>query len=120
MIIRCALYAGTVAPENRERLSDYILNVHLPMIARWPRIRKVRLLRGNGEPDPFLGEQHRYFQCFEFTFDNREDMDFCLNSPERHATRKMAIEDFPKFKALFDGEVHHVNYWEVIDIPVPG
>ena len=37
---------------------------------------------------------------------------------ERAATRKQSAADFAKFKGLFVGEVHHINY-EVTDIPIP-
>ena len=115
MLVRCAYYVGTVAPENRKAFDDYVLNVHLPDVASWPRLRRLRLLKNNGEP--YLGEAPRYYQCFELTFDTQQDMDFCMASQARVATRKQAAEDIARFKGLFIGEVHHVNY-EVTDIPI--
>lgn len=116
MLVRCAYYVGTVAPENKKTFDDYILNVHLPDVAAWPRLRRLRLLKNNGEA--YLGEVPRYYQCFELTFDNQADMDFCMASPERVETRRQSAADIGKFKGLFIGEVHHINY-EVTDIPVP-
>ena len=114
MFVRCAYYVGTVAPENQRAFDDYVLNVHLPDVAAWPRLRLLRLLKNDGLP--YLGEAPRYYQCFELNFDTQEDMDFCMASPERVATRKQSAEDYGKFKGLFIGEVHHVNY-KVTDIP---
>ena len=48
MLVRCAYYVGTVAPENRKAFDDYVRNVHLPDVASWPRLRRLRLLK-NGE-----------------------------------------------------------------------
>jgi uncharacterized protein (TIGR02118 family) len=115
MFVRCAYYVGTVAPENRKTFDDYVLNVHLPDVASWPRLRRLRLLKNNGEP--YLGEAPRYYQCFELCFDTQDDMDFCMASQARVATRRQAAEDAAKFKGLFIGEVHHVNY-QVTDIPI--
>jgi hypothetical protein len=115
MLVRCAYYHGTVAPENRKTFDDYVLNVHLPDVASWPRLLCLRLLKNNGEP--YLDEAPRYYQCFELSFDSQQDMDFCMASQARVATRKQAAEDIARFKGLFIGEVHHVNY-EVTDIPI--
>ena len=115
MLVRCACYVGTVAPENRKAFDDYVLNVHLPDVASWPRLRRLRLLKNDCAP--YLGEAPRYYQCFELSFDTQEDMDFCMASPERAATRKQSAADLAKFKGLFIGEVHHVNY-QVTDISI--
>jgi uncharacterized protein (TIGR02118 family) len=117
MLVRCAYYVGTVAHENRKTFDDYVMNVHLPDVASWPRLRRLRLLKNDGAP--YLGEAPRYYQCFELTFDTQEDMDFCMASPERAACRKQSAQDHAKFKGLFIGEVHHVNY-EVAEIPLTG
>jgi uncharacterized protein (TIGR02118 family) len=115
MFVRCAYYVGTVAPANRKTFDDYVLDVHLPDVASWPRLRRLRLLKNDGIP--YLGEMPRYYQCFELSFDTQEDMDHCMASQARVDTRKQAAEDIDKFKGLFIGEVHHVNY-EVTDIPI--
>jgi len=114
MMVRCAYYVGTVRPEDREVFDDYVRRVHMPMVAQWPRLRRLRLLKNDSQP--YLGEAPRYYQCFELTFDNQQDMDFCMASPERAETRRISAADFAKFKGLFQGEVHHVNF-EVTDFP---
>ena len=79
-----------------------------PNVAKWPRLRRLRLLKNNGQP--YLGEAPRYYQCFELSFDTQDDMDFCMDSPERAETRRISQRDFVSFKGLFQGDVHHVNY----------
>jgi uncharacterized protein (TIGR02118 family) len=116
MMVRCAYYVGTVRPEDQARFDDYVLRVHLPMVAKWPRLKGLRLLKNNGQP--YLGEAPRYYHCFELSFESQEDMDFCMASPDRAETRRISAEDFGTFKGLFQGEVHHINY-EVTEIPIP-
>lgn len=116
MLVRCAYYVGTVRPEDKERFDGYVQDVHLPMVAAWPRLRGLRLLRNDGKV--YQGEAPRYYQCFELSFDSQEDMDLCMASEDRRLTRERSAGDRATFKGLFRGEVHHINY-EVIDIPLP-
>ena len=117
MFLRCAYYVGTVRPEDQEAFDRYVREVHLPMVAKWPRLKSLRLLKNNGRP--YLDEAPIHYHCFELGFATQEDMDFCMASPERAETRRVSREDFPKFRALFHGDVHHVNY-EVTDLPTSG
>jgi uncharacterized protein (TIGR02118 family) len=115
MFVRCAYYVGTVDPKDQQTFDDYVLKVHLPMVATWPRLRRLRLLKNNGKP--YEGEAPRYYQVFELSFDSQEDMDFCMASEERKYCRKVSAQDIGKFKGLFKGEVHHINY-EAAEIPL--
>jgi uncharacterized protein (TIGR02118 family) len=114
MFVRCAYYVGTVRPEDQATFDCYVRDVHMPMVAKWPGLQSLRLLKNNGQP--YLGEAPRYYQCFELGFATQADMDHCMASPDRAETRRVSAEDFAKFKGLFQGEVHHVNY-EVTDFP---
>lgn len=115
MFVRCAYYLGTVKPENRERFDRYIREVHMPMVADWPHLRDLKLLKSDGRP--FIAEAPKYYHAFELYFDTQEDMDRCMASEERKETRRVSAEDFDTFKGLFEGEVHHVNY-RITDIPL--
>ena len=115
MYVRCAYYLGTVKPENRKKFDDYVRDIHLPMVAVWPHLQDLKLLKSEGEP--FLTEQPKYYHAFELFFDTQEDMDKCMASEERKECRRVSAEDFDTFKGLFDGEVHHVNY-TITDIPL--
>jgi uncharacterized protein (TIGR02118 family) len=105
---------GTVRLEDQERFDRYVSEAHLPDVAKWPRLRRLRLLKNNGQCN--LGEAPRYYQYFERSFDTQGDMDFCMASPERAETRLISQSDLASFKSLFQGEVHHVNY-EVTHFP---
>lgn len=111
MIVRCAYYDGTVAPEDRTRFDRHVENVHLPLVAKFPKIHMLRFLRGQ----PYLGEGPKFYQVFELSFKTKEDMDVAMASEER----KIAREDLKNFRPLFKGEIIHVNY-EITEVPVPG
>ena len=115
MFVRCAYYVGTVPAADQERFNRYVEDVHLPDVATWPRLKRLRLLRNNGEP--YEGEEPRYYQCFELSFETQEDMDFCMASEERRRTREQSVVDRAIWKDLFHGEIHHINY-EIIDVPL--
>ncbi len=108
MLALCAYYEGSV-PENHEAFDRYIENVHLPMVAEYPRLRALRYLKGV----PRDGIAPKYYLSFELFFDSLEDFQFAAKSEQRNR----AVEDAKKFADQFDGEIHHVMY-EVNDIPV--
>jgi hypothetical protein len=39
------LLRGDGRPENQKTFDDYILKIHLPDVAAWPRLRRLRLLK---------------------------------------------------------------------------
>jgi uncharacterized protein (TIGR02118 family) len=108
MLALCAYYEGTV-PENRQAFDQYIEDVHLPLVARYPRLRALRYLKGA----PRDGVEPRYYLSFELFFDSLEDFQAAAKSE----ARDRAVEDTKNFAAQFEGEIHHVMY-EVKDIPV--
>jgi len=110
MLALCANYEGTV-PENQEAFDQYIETVHLPLVAKYPRLRALRYLRGV----PRDGVAPKYYLSFELFFDSLEDFQFAAKSEERNR----AVEDTKNFVDQFEGEIHHVMY-EVTDIPVAG
>ncbi|MCP3689572.1 MAG: EthD family reductase [Gammaproteobacteria bacterium] len=110
MLALCANYEGTV-PQNQQSFDDYIENVHLPLVAKYPRLRALRYHKGV----PRDGIPPKYYLSFELFFDSLEDFQFSILSEERN----LAVEDARKFAHQFEGEIHHVMY-EVKDIPVAG
>lgn len=110
MLALCANYEGTV-PENQQAFDLYIETIHLPLVARYPRLRALRYLKGV----PRDGVAPRYYLSFELLFDSLEDFQLAAKSEERNR----AVEDTKKFSDQFEGEIHHVMY-DVKDIPIPG
>ena len=110
MLALCANYEGTVAGDQ-EAFDQYIETVHLPLVAKYPRLRALRYLRGV----PRDGIAPKYYLSFELFFDSLEDFHIAAKSEERDH----AVEDAKKFADQFEGEIQHVMY-EVKDIPVAG
>ena len=108
MIVLSAYYAGSVKETDQPQFDEYVKNVHLPMVSGWPGLRRLRLLKNDGQP--YLGETPKYYQAFELTYDSAEALALSLQSEQRSETKRRAIEDRPKFRGLFDGEVRHVVY----------
>ena len=110
MLALCANYEGTV-PENQQAFDHYIETVHLPLVARYPRLRALRYLKGV----PRDGVAPRYYLSFELFVDSLEDFQLAAKSEERNR----AVEDAKNFINQFEGEIHHVMY-DVKDIPILG
>lgn len=108
MLALCAYYEGTV-PENPQAFDHYVETVHLPLVAKYPRLRALRYLKG----EPRDGVAPKYYLSFELFFDSLEDFQVASKSEARN----LAVEDAKKLAAQFEGEIHHVMY-EVKDIPI--
>ncbi len=106
MIALCAYYEGTV-PNDAEKFDRYIEEVHMPLVAKYPRLRQLRYLKGT----PRDGVSPKYYLSFELFFDSYEDFQVAAVSEERDA----AVKDAASFVSRFDGVIHHVMY-EVNDI----
>ena len=104
MYVRCAYFEGTVAPENRERFNRFFEDEVVPLVARFPNIRTVRLLRSDWHEDGAPG----IYQTMEMTFDSLADVEAALASEPRaenkENTQKSGIMD------LFDGRLYHINH----------
>lgn len=107
-LLRCAYYWGTVDPADRKIFDTYIDDVHLPDVANWPHLRHLRWAKNNDRK--FQDGKPQYYQAFELAFDCQADMDACMASKERAECRRISAQDHHKFKDLFKGQVHHVNY----------
>jgi len=119
MTVLCAYYRGDVLPENRASFDDYVRTVHLPLVAEWPRLRRLRLL--SNDRKEYLGEMPQYYQCFELTYDSQADLEASLGSPHRDRTREISIRDRPRFRDLYEGEVLHMVYeTESFEVARPG
>jgi len=108
MLALCAYYEGSV-PENPQAFDEYVETVHLPLVAKYPRLRALRYLKGEPRDDV----TPKYYLSFELFFDSLEDFQVAAKSEARN----IAVEDAKKLADKFEGEIHHVMY-EVNDIPI--
>jgi len=109
MIALCAYWEGTVRDDPAD-FDQYVRDVHMPMVAKYPNLRKLRYLKG----EPRNGIEPKYYLSFELFFDSLEDFQVAAVSEERNR----AVADAETLANRFDGVIHHVMY-EVVDIPVP-
>ena len=102
MVKFCVFYYGK--PEDPAAFDTYYRDHHLPLVVRWPRIRRIVLSKG--QPDDDL------YQMAELYFDSRAEMEAALSSPER----ALAAEDGRKLPR-FIGEITRrtfevTDYWK--------
>ncbi len=101
MHVRCAIFEGTVAETDQKRFDAFIQERVVPIIASFPKIRAMRVLRtksveDNGPP---------VYQIFELEFDIAEDAAAALATPKRAESRAALAEIMP----LFKGRIYHIN-----------
>ncbi len=110
-MLRCAYYMGEVLPEREQWLDNFSVNEHLPDVACWPGLTRLRYLKKTGSE--FFGDAPKYYHVYELSFASQNDIDVAMASEERKKTRRDAAKDRdPKTGRFFGfrGEVHHTNY----------
>jgi uncharacterized protein (TIGR02118 family) len=101
MVKFCVFYYGK--PEDPVAFDAYYWNRHLPLVACWPRIRRIAISKGRPGGD--------LYQVAELHFDNLEDLEAALRSPER----AVAYEDGQRLPR-FLGEIKR-QIFDVLDYP---
>ena len=84
---------------------DFVRNYkerHVPILARWPGMRRVVLHTPVPWTDPCPVSEARAFLVAQLEFESQADLDRALASPERLQARR----DFEAFPAR-EGEVSH-------------
>jgi len=108
MLAFCAYYEGSVKGSEAE-FDAYIQSTHLPLVAKYPKLQQLRLLKGVARD----GNAPKFYLSFELFFKDWDDFEIAKNSDERAA----AVEDALKLEEWFEGDIHHVVY-EMQDVPV--
>jgi uncharacterized protein (TIGR02118 family) len=99
MVKFCVFYYGK--PEDPAAFDAYYWTRHLPLVACWPRIRRITLSKGSPGGD--------LYQMAELHFDNFDDLEAALRSPER----AVAYEDGQRLPR-FVGEIKRQTF-DVLD-----
>ena len=87
MVKLVALYKKPSDPSSFDR---HYRDTHMPLVRKWPGLRKVELGRITGMPG---GSEPPYYLIAEMYFDDQEAMRAALRSPESRA----AGEDLQRF-----------------------
>ena len=88
--------------EAGDEFVRYYKDNHVPILARWPGMRRVILHRPVRWSDPCPVNRAASFLVAQLEFDSQADLDRALQSPERMEARR----DFEKFPP-FEGKVFH-------------
>ncbi|MFN2643750.1 MAG: EthD family reductase [Burkholderiales bacterium] len=91
-----------VEPADREAFIAHYREHHVPILARWPGMKRVVLHTPLDWSDAFPVNRGRAVLLAQLEFDSREAMEQAFRSPERAEAR----EDFKRFPA-FTGTVTH-------------
>jgi uncharacterized protein (TIGR02118 family) len=91
-----------IAVPDREAFVARYREVHVPMLAKWPGLRRVTLHTPVGWSDPFPVNRGTAMLLAQLEFDSEEAMNGAFASPERAKAR----EDFKRFMT-FEGTVTH-------------
>ena len=81
------IYEGQ--PEDPEAFFRYYVEKHVPLVWKFPRIRRVEIERGVDGGD--------FFMIARLTFDSIEDLRIAISSKERERARA-DMQNFPPFK----------------------
>jgi len=88
--------------DSAEAFVSHYRDHHVPILARFPGIRRIILHRPTAWHDPFPVKPDRFMLVAQMIFDTKDDLDTALQSEARAAAR----EDFKSFPP-FDGLVYH-------------
>ena len=99
MVKFCVFYYGK--PEDSVAFDKHYWDHHLPMVTRFPGIKRIVISKGQPGED--------LYQITELFFDSRTEMETALNSPERAAAAEDSQNALP-----FDGAIIRRTF-DVID-----
>ncbi len=68
--------------KSPEEIDKHYFAVHVPNVRKLPKLRRHVVLKSTDTPE---GGEHRTWRAAETWFDNREDFDAAIASPEQQA-----------------------------------
>ena len=99
MIIRYALFEGTIHAGKEEAFRSFVRERLVPLWTQFPGAREVRVLDGLSRDD---GAPH-YAMALAIVYDDLAAVQVALESPVRFESRDVTGD----LLAMFDGRVHH-------------
>lgn len=91
-----------ISPRDPQAFLDHYRKVHVPILARWPGMRRVVLHTGIAAQDSFPTKPDGAFLLAQLEFESQADLEAAFASRERVEAR----EDFRSFPP-FEGTVTH-------------
>lgn len=102
MIVRQALFEGSIHPGREAEFRAYVDAALLPLWRCFPGVREVRVLREVARDDGIP----EVAMVLSMTFDAPEALQAALDSPVRYESREVT----KGLLAMFDGRVRHHVY----------
>ncbi|UGS36061.1 EthD family reductase [Capillimicrobium parvum] len=94
-------YWGAPKPEDVDAFEEHYLNVHCPIAASVPGIRRLILTRAEG----FEGADGLHYRVAELGWDSKEALDECEQSEEWAALRADAGQMVERFGVTLENEM---------------
>ncbi|MCQ5364857.1 EthD family reductase [Anoxybacillus salavatliensis] len=98
MIKMIALYKQ---PENKEVFDEHYFNVHAPITAKIPGLRKMKVTKIVGTP---MGKESEYYLMCEMYYDSHEAFKEAMKTDEAKASGKDLMGFAGKLVTLMIGE----------------
>ncbi|WP_442593590.1 EthD family reductase [Neobacillus sp. D3-1R] len=98
MIKMIALYKH---PENKEAFDDHYFNVHAPITAKIPGLRKMEVTKIVGSP---MGGEGKYYLMCEMYYDDMDSLKAAMKTEEGKASGKDAMSFAGDIITLMIGE----------------
>ena len=99
MIIRQALFEGSIQDGREDEFKAYVAEKLFPLWQKFPGVREVRLLHGVDRDE---GAPH-YAMVLSMKFDSQDALAKALESPVRYESRDVT----KGLMAMFEGQIHH-------------
>jgi uncharacterized protein (TIGR02118 family) len=109
MFVRYGFYHGHVDAEDCSAFDEYFDREMVPLLAAFPGLVSVRLLRGRAP----AGLPPRFHHAIELSFPDETAMLEAMRSPQRRAA--MAAQ--ARIMHLYHGATPHANFELVSEIP---
>lgn len=97
MVKLIALYKE---PENKEAFDEHYFNVHAPLTAKIPGLRKMEVTKIVGSP---MGDSEYYLLC-EMYYDDHDALKAAMKTPESKASGKDLMGFAGKLVTMMIGE----------------
>lgn len=104
MVKLVALYKPPAEPQA---FDQHYFGTHLPLVEKWPGLKKVEISRITGAP---VGKAPYYLMC-EMYFDSQEEMEAALASEEGKAAARDLFSFAGELVVMFfaDSEVREIG-----------
>ena len=85
-----------IVPSSEKAFLEYYRTRHVPILARWPGMRRVVLYTGVAAKDSLQVNEGKTFLLAQLEFESQADLERAMQSPQR-AEARLDFQEFPPF-----------------------